>query len=118
MGRGNSGLPQQARIWSGSRPLCPAGSLQFGKGWPQAPLPQPSHLVGWPHHSWEEPLWSAPSLVTGPWGWGCLLPKAEEPGCSNPGAKLGASVSEWVYGQAHPKARVVLGSSFLRASLS
>ncbi|ERE83589.1 general receptor for phosphoinositides 1-associated scaffold protein [Cricetulus griseus] len=36
------------------------------------------------------------TCVPGLGGWGCLLPKAVEPGCSSPGAKLGASVTEKV----------------------
>lgn len=64
--KGNSGLPQQARIWSSSRPLCPVGRPSVrGRNSLLALLPQPSHLVGWPHRSWEEQLWSGLSLVTG-----------------------------------------------------
>lgn len=66
VGRGNSGLPQQARTWSGSRPLCPVGRPSVREGAAlRLPSPQPSHLVGWPHCSWEEQLWSGLSLVTG-----------------------------------------------------
>lgn len=90
MGRGNSGLPPRPRVWSGSKPLCPAVSLQFGKGWPQAPLPQPSHLVGWPHHSWEGQLWSAPSLVTAPGAGAVFSSKHQSLDASAWGAKLGA----------------------------
>lgn len=76
--------PPAWRIWSCSRPLCPVVGLQCGKGRPQAPLPQPSHLVGWPHHSWggaavvcaeAEPL---PLPRDWPLGVGRPLPKAVE----------------------------------------
>lgn len=77
VGRGNSGLPQQARIWSNSRPLCPVGrpSVSAGRGGLEAPLPppEPSHLVGWPHRSWEEQLWSGPEPRDRPLGVGPAL---------------------------------------------
>lgn len=76
VGRGNSGLPQQAKIWSSSRPLCPVGRPSVREGAASSlPSPQPSHLVGWPHHSWEGRLGSGLSLVTGLWGWGQPSPQ-------------------------------------------
>lgn len=89
VGRGNSGLPQQARIWSCSKPLCPVGRPSVREGAAsRLPSPQLSHLVGWPHHSWEEPLGSWLSLVTGLWGWGQPSPQGSgadsAPGCLGP----------------------------------
>lgn len=46
VGRGNSGLPQQARIWSGSRPLCPAGRPSVREG-AASRLPSPSPHIWW-----------------------------------------------------------------------
>ena len=76
VGRGNSGLPQQTKIWSSSRPLCPVGRPSVREGAASSlPSPQPSHLVGWPHRSWEGQLGSGLSLVTGLWGWGQPSPQ-------------------------------------------
>ena len=51
VGRGNSGLPQQAGIWRRSRPLCPVGRPSVREGAASrlpSPPPAASHLVGWP----------------------------------------------------------------------
>lgn len=79
LGRGNSGRP--SRLGPGAAPdhcVQPAWqAFSAGRGGLEVPLPQSSHLVGWPHHSWEEQLWSALKLEPRDWllrGWGRVLP--------------------------------------------
>lgn len=101
VGRGNSGLPQQARTWSRSRPLCPVGRPSVREGAAlRLPSPQPSHLVGWPHCSWEEQLWSGLSLVTSLPGVGpALSPRLWIRGGSRLGLSLEPQLlSKWCSG--------------------
>lgn len=73
VGRGNSGLPQQARIWSNSRPLCPVGRPSVREGAAsRLPSPLPSPHIWWagPTAAGRSSCGLGPSLVTGLWGWG------------------------------------------------